>query len=409
MCLGSAPARYRRGREGTSSEKVKKRIRALRTAEISVPKASGKPEMAGYDAPAMSEPNTPHDPSSASPWNPAEPGADAPGLASDATQLWDPSEVPTSAATSAGADAPTTCRGRPRRQPPPVVTRLPPSEQPSRPASGVDARRRARPVSRLGVAGGRPRVADEPPTGRKTPPAAIVGSVIGLAIVVALGAWFLLLRPGPNTALASPSPSRHRASWRARRPRPRPPPSRRTKPTPLATPVPTPFKAPTFTGKTLEEAQALAETGGLELDIQFDRTTSQPDGTVLSQAPAPGSTVLPGDQVFLLVAQPGPNVLVPDVQGVAEADAINLLLDSDLEPGVRSEAVDADVPAGSVISTDPVAGKRGRPRQLGRLRGVQRLRSRTPADPAPTPDTVAVPDVTGLDEADAFNRSWMPT
>ena len=47
-------------------------------------------------------------------------------------------------------------------------------------------------------------MADEPPPGRKTPPAAIVGSVIGLAIVVALGAWFLLLRPGPEHRICHP-------------------------------------------------------------------------------------------------------------------------------------------------------------------------------------------------------------
>ena len=108
---------------------------------------------------------------------------------------------------------------------PPWSPAPPVQQQPT--ASGVTPPVGAPGVA-LGVAGGRPRMADEPPTGRKTPPAAIVGSVIGLAIVVALGAWFLLLRPGPNTALASPSPSAIVVVHRPR-PRPRPPPSRRTK------------------------------------------------------------------------------------------------------------------------------------------------------------------------------------
>ena len=193
---------------------------------------------------------------------------------------------------AAAADALPAWSPTPSVQPPPISAGV-------TPPGGV-------PGVALGVAGGRPRPADEPPPGRKTPAAAIVGSVIGLAIIVALGAWFLLLRPGPNTALASPSPSAIVVVT------PSPEATTTAEPTeqptdeatPLATPIPTPFKAPTFTGKTLTEAQALAETGGLQLTIQYDRTTSQPDGTVLSQAPAPGSSVLPGDEMSLVVAQP---------------------------------------------------------------------------------------------------------
>ena len=104
-------------------------------------------------------------------------------------------------------------------------------------------------------------------------------------------------------------------------------------PTDDSTPEPTPFNAPTFTGRSLDEAQDLASSGGLELDITYDTTTNEPDGTVLSQVPEPGTEVLPGDQIFLVVAQPGPTVLVPDVVGVPAEDALNLLIDSDLRPG----------------------------------------------------------------------------
>ena len=159
-----------------------------------------------------------------------------------------------------------------------------PLEQPLMPAGPIPPLG-AEGVAR-GVASGRPRMVDEPPTGRKTPPAAIVGSVIGLAIVVALGAWFLLLKPPTNTALAIPSPSPIVLVT------PSPEATTTAEPTaeatPLATPIPAAFKAPTFTGKTLAAAQALADSGGLKLDIQYDRTTNQPNGTVLSQAPSPG-------------------------------------------------------------------------------------------------------------------------
>ena len=182
----------------------------------------------------------------------------------------------------------------------------------------------------LGVASGRPRLPEEPPVGRKTPPAAIVGGVIGLAIVVALGAWFLLLRPNSNTAVASPSPSPIVVVTPSPEATATDEPT--AEPTEDSTPVPTPFQAPTFTGRSLEEAQVLASSGGLELDVRFDTTTSEPDGTVLSQAPPPGSAVLPGDQIFLVVAQPGPTVLVPDILGVAESDAVNLLSNPTFAP-----------------------------------------------------------------------------
>ena len=113
----------------------------------------------------------------------------------------------------------------------------------------------------LGVASGRPRVPEEPPVGRKTPPTAIVGGVIGLAIVVALGAWFLLLRPSDNTAVASPSPSPIVVVTPSPEATATDEPT--AEPTEESTPAPTPFQAPTFTGRSLEEAQQLASSGGL--------------------------------------------------------------------------------------------------------------------------------------------------
>ena len=138
-----------------------------------------------------------------------------------------------------------------------------------------------------GVAAGRPRGPEEPPVGRKTPPAAIVGGVIGLAIVVALGAWFLLIQRSPDTAVASPSPSPIVVVTPSPDATATDEPT--AEPTEDSTPAPTPFQAPTFTGRSLEEAEELASSGGLELDVRFDTTSTEPDGTVLSQAPPPGS------------------------------------------------------------------------------------------------------------------------
>jgi beta-lactam-binding protein with PASTA domain len=360
----------------------------------------------------MSEPNTPHDPSSTPLWSPEEPGADASGAdasgadasladaagaPSDATQPWDPSEIQTAAATGAAADAglavdSATESGSGVTEPWAAGAQ-----------SDIDGEVTAAPAGAagvaLGVASGRPRIPEEPPVGRKTPPTAIVGGVIGLAIVVALGAWFLLLQPGgPNTAAGSPSPSPIVVVTPSPEPTVTDEPT--AEPTEESTPASTPFQAPTFTGRSLEEAEDLASSGGLTLDVRFDTTTNEPDGIVLSQAPPPGSAVLPGDEIFLLVAQAGPTVLVPDILGVEETDALNLLIESDLRPGERSQALDPDVAEGEIISTDPVAGE-----EVDRGSSVDYVVS-SGSEPSaePTPETVQVPDLAGVPADDAVNQ-----
>ena len=109
---------------------------------------------------------------------------------------------------------------------------------------------------------------------------------------------------------------------------------------------------------------------------------------------------------------------MPDVTGLDEADAFNQLLDADLTPGERTDAFDADIPEGSVISTDPAANsdvERGRTVDYVVSRGPEPTPTPEPtveptpeptAEPTaePTPATVLVPDVTGVDEADALNQ-----
>ncbi len=258
MCLGSAPARYRRRREGTSSEKVKKRIRAPRWPE-SVGRRHWQ-TTCGRVRCARDE-RTQHPPRPVvhaslglprarsrciRPAQRRDPalgsigGADS-RHARPSGRRWrrDSADAMRVHATDRHGHG----RLRPnrgRRRPPRSCRRCLPATPPLAAMSGP-----AR-----GVASGRPRTADVPPPGRKTPAAAIVGSVIGLAIVVALGAWFLLLRPGGNTALSSPSPSpivlvspSPEATDTA---------EPTAEPTDESTPAPTPFKAPTFTGKSLD-------------------------------------------------------------------------------------------------------------------------------------------------------------
>ena len=264
----------------------------------------------------------------------------------------------------------------------------------------------------VGIAAGRPRG----PAGSggsgpgRTPAALMVASVIGLAVLVAVGAWFLLLRPGESgTAAGSPSPSATvllsptpEATETAE---PSPIPS----PTPRATPAPTPFKAPKFTGLTLDDAQALADQRHVKLEVEYRETNDAEADTILEQAPPPGSAVLPDDTVFLVVARPAPTVEVPDLRGMPEDDAFNALLEADLLPGQRSEVTDPDIEAGSVIRTDPRAGI-----EVARQTTVDYIVSTGPEptaeptpspspSPSPTPEPTpfAAPALVGMTQAEA--------
>ena len=96
-----------------------------------------------------------------------------------------------------------------------------------------------------------------------------------------------------------------------------------------------------------------------------------------------------------------PGASSPTCAAVAEADAVNALLDADLRPGTRTEAFDAEIAAGLVIGTDPAAGTEVQPRLHRRLRRLPGRR----ADAHPRADTGPGrrPRPAGVAEADAVN------
>ncbi|MFN8517973.1 MAG: PASTA domain-containing protein [Chloroflexota bacterium] len=255
-----------------------------------------------------------------------------------------------------------------------------------------------------GVSSGRPQPPEEP-SSQKGRPVAIVGGVIGAAVAVAAGAWFFLLNPShDNIAGASPTPSAIVTPGPTATAEPT------IEPTDEPTPAPTAFRAPRFTGRTVDEAEELAARGGLQLEFEFDETSSEADGTILEQDPAPGAAVRPGDTIVLTVAKSGPTVLVPDLRGQTEDDALNLLLDADLAPGERTQAFDDEIPVGAVVSTDPEADAEvDRQSEVDYVvsLGVEPSPSPT-VEPTPTeeptPAPVSVPELQGVPEEDAVNQ-----
>ena len=111
----------------------------------------------------------------------------------------------------------------------------------------------------------------------------------------------------------------------------------------------------------LTQAAATAALQAVNLVVGVITQASDPvvpAGSVISQNPVAGTTVFVGSAVNLVIST-GPgviNVIVPDVTGLTQAAATAALQADNLVVGVITQASDPVVPAGSVISQNPVAG-----------------------------------------------------
>ncbi|MCB1255707.1 MAG: PASTA domain-containing protein [Microthrixaceae bacterium] len=84
---------------------------------------------------------------------------------------------------------------------------------------------------------------------------------------------------------------------------------------------------------------------------QSDRRDGTKPGQVLSQSPAPGTSLSEGETVKLNVSL-GPTLrTLPSLTGLSREDALNTLMASDLVLGTETPQADESVPAGTVISS----------------------------------------------------------
>ena len=121
-------------------------------------------------------------------------------------------------------------------------------------------------------------------------------------------------------------------------------------------------------GKTKEEAQQTLEAQGLYMFEVAQQKSDQPAGTVLEQDPAGGSQALEGSTVNVIVAgdqnvdytddnkdSEEEKVVVPNVNGYLEKDAVNALNNAGLKV-VKNYQYSDRVDAGKVISQTPAGG-----------------------------------------------------
>ncbi|HOK90961.1 MAG TPA: PASTA domain-containing protein, partial [Candidatus Hydrogenedentes bacterium] len=112
-----------------------------------------------------------------------------------------------------------------------------------------------------------------------------------------------------------------------------------------------------------EQAQGFAQTNLINAGLTVGTVLHQCDnavlaGSVISQDPAPG-TLVPLNTPVNITVSTGPcpqNVLVPDVTGLANFSAFSQIGQAGLIVGTVTQQCDNGVPAGYVISQDPVAG-----------------------------------------------------
>ena len=114
---------------------------------------------------------------------------------------------------------------------------------------------------------------------------------------------------------------------------------------------------PDLTGLTLDEARGTLSDVGLELgDLSSgEAAAGTPEGTVIGQTPAAGEEVDEGSTVDLVVAG-APDVVMPDLIGLSQADAEAAVAAAGLVVERVLSVYSNDVPAGQVADQTPAAG-----------------------------------------------------
>ncbi len=151
---------------------------------------------------------------------------------------------------------------------------------------------------------------------------------------------------------------------------------------------------PGVTAMELSEAEESLENAGLTVgDVSEEYDAEVAEGMVISQDPEAEASVEEGSSVDLVVSL-GPEVeevTVPDVTGMEQAEAGEALEEAGLTLGDVSEEYSEDVAEGEVISQDPAADE-----TVEEGSSVDLVVSL-----GPEVEEVTVPDVTGMEQAEA--------
>jgi beta-lactam-binding protein with PASTA domain len=155
---------------------------------------------------------------------------------------------------------------------------------------------------------------------------------------------------------------------------------------PTAVVVSAKTNVPKVTGIRYQAAQFQLKEAKLTSSLT-QKASAKPKGIVVRQTPVDGKTVPQGTQVVLVVSKGPPGVKMPDVTGMAAADAVKALQERRLVPTIEQKT-STEAP-GTVLAQDPKPGKRAKP---GSTVTLQVAKGRS---------SVQVPSVVGRTEEDA--------
>jgi len=120
---------------------------------------------------------------------------------------------------------------------------------------------------------------------------------------------------------------------------------------------PAPVNVPGVEGLSQSAAQVTITSAGLIVgDVTEAYSDTVADGYVISQNPASGTTVDEGTAVDLVISKGPAPIYVPNVVGMTQAAAEAAIIADGLAVGDVTQSESLTVPAGNVISQDPVAG-----------------------------------------------------
>lgn len=118
------------------------------------------------------------------------------------------------------------------------------------------------------------------------------------------------------------------------------------------------FIVPTLTGKPLEEARDLAGLRGFQVSVgDYMNSEEYPEGQVMSQLPAKGSTGKQGDVITVVVSSGSGVALAPSLVGTTLQETMLLLAEEDLQLGETKYTL-SDQPEGRILRQEPEEGTR---------------------------------------------------
>ena len=116
---------------------------------------------------------------------------------------------------------------------------------------------------------------------------------------------------------------------------------------------------PDVLGDSQEVAEAELERRGFIVDVDT-RNADEPEGTVIGQDPGPGSELLRGDAVTIIVSTGAGSVLVPSVEGQPRDAATATLTERGLDVNIVEQGTEDEGEDDRVLDQAPDAGTRVR-------------------------------------------------